>query len=127
MAPRLTDRELDIMDVLWEQESGTVAEVRDRLTDDLAYTTVLTILRTLEMKGHVSHEEEGKAHRYYPLIDKRKAGTTAVTHVVRKLFNGSPTALVAHLVDEKELSRGEIKRLRKMLDDRLKGSRRAEK
>ena len=56
-----TDRELDIMDVLWEHGPSTVADVRDRLPVDLAYTTVLTILRTLEEKGHVGHESEGRA------------------------------------------------------------------
>ena len=50
-----TDRELDVMAVLWERGSATVAEVRERLPDDLAYTTVLTVLRTLEEKGHVEH------------------------------------------------------------------------
>ena len=52
-----TDRELDIMAVLWDRGSATVAEVRERLPDDLAYTTVLSVLRTLEEKGHVGHRE----------------------------------------------------------------------
>ena len=59
-----TDRELDVMAVLWDRGPSTVAEVRENLEDPLAYTTVLTVLRTLETKGYVSHEEEGKAHRY---------------------------------------------------------------
>src|SRR5438309_1515448 len=50
-----TDRELDVMSVLWDAGSATVAEVRERLSDDLAYTTVLTVLRTLEQKGYVGH------------------------------------------------------------------------
>ena len=58
----LGDRELDVMGVLWELRSGTVAEVRERLPAELAYTTVLTILRNLEEKGFVSHEVEGRAH-----------------------------------------------------------------
>ena len=56
-----TDRELDVMAVLWERGPSTVAEVREHLEDRLAYTTVLTVLRTLEAKGFVSHEEEGDA------------------------------------------------------------------
>ena len=60
-----TNRELDVMAVLWEAESATVAEVRDRLRDDLAYTTVLTVLRTLEEKGYVGHTQHGKAYRWW--------------------------------------------------------------
>ena len=63
MAASLTDRELDVMAVLWERGSGTVAEVKAALRDELAYTTVLTVLRILEAKGHVRHEGEGRAHR----------------------------------------------------------------
>jgi len=60
---RLTNRELDIMAVLWRDGSGTVNQVWKGLEDDLAYSTVLTMLRTLEGKGHVRHEAEGKAYR----------------------------------------------------------------
>ena len=60
----LGDRELDVMGVLWDLGSGTVSEVRAKLPADLAYTTVLTILRNLEAKELVTHTAEGKAHRY---------------------------------------------------------------
>ena len=56
----LTDREADIMQLLWEHGPSVVAEVRDRLRDELAYTTVLTVLRTLEAKGYAKHDEEGR-------------------------------------------------------------------
>ncbi len=74
MPPHLTNRELDVMAVLWERESATVAEVLDALPAELAYTTVLTVLRGLEAKGHVRHESEGKAFRYYPTVEPAKAG-----------------------------------------------------
>ena len=69
----LGDRELDIMGVLWDLGSGTVAEVRGKLPVDLAYTTVLTILRNLEAKELVSHTAEGKAHRYFPRVARTAA------------------------------------------------------
>ena len=69
----LGDRELDVMGVLWDLGSGTVAEVREKLPVDLAYTTVLTILRNLEAKEFVYHGSEGKAHRYFPQIARRAA------------------------------------------------------
>lgn len=58
----LTDREADVMQDLWDHGPSLVAEVRERLSDELAYTTVLTVLRTLEGKGYVGHEEEGRGH-----------------------------------------------------------------
>jgi BlaI family transcriptional regulator, penicillinase repressor len=115
-----TDRELDIMGVLWERESATVAEVRDELVDDLAYTTVLTMLRVLEGKGYVGHVEEGRAHRYHPLVAREKAGDSAVRRLTRKLFRGSPELLLTHLVADQDLSESELKRIRQLLDDRLK-------
>lgn len=114
-----TQRELDVMGVLWAQGSATVAEVRDRLVDDLAYTTVLTVLRTLEEKGHVTHVEEGRAHRYSPTVQEAEARSSALKVLVKRVFGGSPTALVAHLVDEDEVSRSDLRRMRKLLSERL--------
>jgi BlaI family penicillinase repressor len=116
-----TERELDVMAVLWELGDATVAEVRERLPDELAYTTVLTVLRTLEEKGHVGHREEGKAHRYVPLVARQAAGRTALTRLIDKVFNGSPELLLSQLVDDRDLSADELRRLRKLVDDRLKG------
>lgn len=114
-----TDRELDVMAVLWELGSGTVAEVQARLPDRLAYTTVLTVLRTLEEKGHIGHEEEGRAYRYFPLVEREVAGESAVRRVVRKLFGGQPELLLTQLVSDRELSEEELKRLRRLLDELL--------
>jgi BlaI family transcriptional regulator, penicillinase repressor len=119
MEVTFTDRELDIMMVLWERGAATVAEVRDALEDDLAYTTVLTMLRVLEGKGHVGHTEEGRAHRYHPLVEHEEAGESAVRRLTRKLFRGSPELLMTHLVSDLELGEDELKRIRKLLDDRL--------
>lgn len=115
-----TDRELDVMGVLWERGSATVAEVRDALSDELAYTTVLTVLRVLEEKGHVGHEEEGRAHRYHPLVERQAAGTSALRRLTKKLFRGSPELLLTQLVSDRRLSEAEIRRMRELLDDRLK-------
>ena len=114
-----TDRELDVMAVLWARGPSTVAEVRDHLEDALAYTTVLTVLRTLETKGFVSHEEEGKAHRYAPLVARDRAGKTALGQVLGKIFGGSREMLLANLVKERGIDAAELKRLRRILDDRL--------
>ena len=111
------ERELDVMGVLWELGSGTVAEVREALPAPLAYTTVLTILRNLEQKGVVRHAGEGKAHRYFPLIARTQARRGALARLVDKLFHGSPEALVAQLVHDRDLDPAEIERLSALLRD----------
>jgi len=115
-----TDRELDVMSVLWDAGSATVAQVRERLSDDLAYTTVLTVLRTLEQKGSVGHTGEGRAHRYRPLVKRAAAGRSALRRLVDKVFDGSPELLLTQLVSDRNLGDEELRRLRKLLADRLR-------
>ena len=114
-----TDRELDLMAVLWERGPSTVTEVRGALSDDLAYNTVLTVLRTLEEKGYVGHEEEGRAYRYHPLVERGEAGTSALRRLVGKVFAGSPEMLLTHFVSDRRLRRDELERLRQLLDERI--------
>jgi predicted transcriptional regulator len=111
----LGDRELDVMAVLWELGDGTVTEVREKLPADLAYTTVLTILRKLEAKGLVRHKVEGKAHRYIPRVAQKNARRTVLGRLIDKLFDGSPEQLLAHLVDDHDLSPAQVKRMRERL------------
>src|ERR1044072_9860980 len=112
------------MAVLWRRGSGTVTEVRDDLDDDLAYTTVLTILRTLEEKGFVTHLTEGKAHRYLPAVSQDLAGKSAVSRLLDKIFAGSSEMLLTQLVSAQNLDDDALRRLRKLLDDRLSARRR---
>ena len=116
------ERELDVMGVLWDSGSATVAEVRDKLPADLAYTTVLTILRNLEAKGFVRHEGEGKAHRYFPRVARKAAGRNAVARLIDKMFGGDPSMLVSHLVSDHPLSADELRKLHAALGERLADS-----
>ena len=111
----LTDREADVMRVLWEHGASVVNEVKDKLADELAYTTVLTILRTLEHKGYVKHEEEGRVHRYFAAVKEDAARKSALQHLTGKLFKGSTELLFTHLVDDKKLSKDQIQRMRDLL------------
>ena len=120
MQINFTDRELDVMSVLWDLDSATVAEVREQLADELAYTTVLTVLRTLEQKGYVGHTGEGRAHRYRPLVKREAAGRSALRRLVDKVFDGSPEMLLTQLVSDKNLSDEELRRLRRLLQGRLR-------
>lgn len=113
---RLTQRELDIMGVLWELGEGTVTEVRDRVDPDLAYTSISSMIRTLELKGFVSHRRgEGKTHVYFPVIAPEVAGESALGRVLDKIYGGSPIKLLAHLVQQKRLSPKELERMRDLL------------
>ena len=116
----LTSREMDVMNVLWRLSSGTVVEVLAGLSDRLAYTTVLTILRTLEKKGHLRHETEGRAHRYLPLVEREEARESAIRRITRKLFSGSPELVMAQLLSERGLTEDQLRRLRDLVDERLK-------
>ncbi len=119
----LTDREADVMRVLWDRGPSVVNEVKDQLADDLAYTTVLTILRTLEQKGYVKHEEEGRVHRYFATVKEEAARKSALQHLTGKLFNGSAELLFTHLVADRKLSKDQIQRMRDLLAQSDKGKK----
>jgi predicted transcriptional regulator len=115
----LTPRELDIMAVLWERGSATVAEVLDGLGENLAYTTVLTILRGLEAKSAVRHEQEGKAYRYFPRVPAGRVGDRSLRRLLDKVYQGSRELLITQLVADRHLDVEELKRIRRLIDERL--------
>lgn len=114
-----TERELDIMTVLWEHGPSTAAEVRVRLDDELAYNTVLTMLRILEDKGYLRHKEEGRAHRYFPLVGREAAGDSALRRLVRRLFRDSPSLLLTQLIQNRDVSEEELRELRELIEKQL--------
>jgi predicted transcriptional regulator len=115
------ERELDVMNVLWTRGPSTAAEVRDALADepgiDLAYNSVLTVLRILEDKGYVDHTVEGRAHRYVALVARAEAGRSALRRLIDSLFERSPELLLTELVRDRSLTPDTVRRLRAMLDD----------
>jgi predicted transcriptional regulator len=116
-----TDREIDVMEVLWERGPSLVVEVREALQDELAYTTVLTILRTLEGKGYVGHQQEGRGHRYFATVKQQAAQQSALQHLTRKLFKGSAELLFTRLVSDQKLSAKQIRNMRKLLATKSNG------
>ena len=114
-----TTREMDVMSVLWSLGSATVAEVKDKISDPLAYTTVLSVLQTLEEKGYVRHEGEGRAYRYFPLVDWRTAGGSELRRLMRKVFKGSPELLLVQLVEDEALSAEQLRRIQDLVEERL--------
>jgi BlaI family penicillinase repressor len=119
----LADREADLMEVLWDEGPSTVAEVRKRLKVKLAYNTVLSILRTLEAKGYVGHEEEGRAHRYVARVAREAARHSALRQLSEKLFKGSVELLMTSAVSDRRLSDEEIRRIRALLDKRTQADK----
>ena len=113
--PTFTERELDIMSVLWREGSGSVAEVREAAGSSVAYTTILKILQILEEKGAVRHESEGRAYRYFPLVEQQTAGGSALSRILDKIFGGSAELLLAQLVSDQDIPSGELARMREIL------------
>jgi predicted transcriptional regulator len=113
-----TDREIDVMEVLWERGPSLVVEVREALKDELAYTTVLTILRTLEGKGYVGHEQEGRGHRYFAAVKQQAAQRSALRRLTSKLFKGSAELLFTHLVSDQKLTAKQIRAMRALLEEK---------
>ena len=121
----LTQRELDIMSALWEMGEATVTEVRDKVDPDLAYTSISSMIRTLELKGYVSHRRgEGKTHVYFPVIEAETAGESVLGRVLDKIYGGSPIKLLTHLIEQKKIPAKELEKMRDLLSESKKPKRR---
>lgn len=112
-------RELAVMSVLWRLGSASVSDVRDALEEDLAYTSVLSALQTLEEKGYVRHEAEGRAYRYFPTVGADRAGKSALARIRDAIFHGSAERMFAQMVADKRLGRKELEQMRQLLAERL--------
>ena len=116
-SPTLTEGELRVMEALWRLGRGTVAEVSEIMPPPpVAYNTVLTTLRILETKGHVAHEEAGRAFIYRPLIEREAAAKSAVKQVISKFFGDSASALALRLIEDERPSDDELARLRSLIE-----------
>ena len=112
-----------IMQVLWEREAATVAEVHQALLPDrgLAPTTIATMLRKMESKGVVRHHVEGRHFVYEPTVSEEEIQSSMLGELLDRLFAGDPAALVAHLVADRKIDDEELQRLRGLLEDAENG------
>jgi BlaI family penicillinase repressor len=117
---QLSRRERQVMDVLFRESRLSAARIRALMPDPPSYSAVRAVLRTLEEKGCVRHEEEGLRYVYLPAVPREKAQETALGHLVRTFFDGSAEAAVVALVSDGELSRAELDRLARVIDKRRK-------
>ncbi|MCM0605247.1 MAG: BlaI/MecI/CopY family transcriptional regulator [Xanthomonadaceae bacterium] len=116
----LTEVELELMNSIWKIKEGSVADVIETLPSDrqLAYTSVSTILRILEQKGVLKSRKEGRGHTYIPLLSKSDYEAKTVQHVVNKVFDGTPTALVKQLLSSVDLTDEDLESIKKMISDK---------
>lgn len=114
----LTDAEADVMAVLWRLRRASVGEVVAGMkkTRAVTYSTVQTILRILETKGYVTHDKVARAFIYEPVVDARQARRRALRHLVRRLFEGSPSLLVLNVLEDEEIDAAEREQLRKLIE-----------
>lgn len=120
----LSRRERQIMDVLFARGRATAAEIREGMPNKPSYSAVRTHLRILEEKGHVKHEQDGVRYVYLPAVSQKTAKRSAMRHVVKTFFQGSPEKAVAALLNDSKLSGEELDRLSEIVERaRAKGGR----
>ena len=122
---RLAELQLAIMQILWDREEATVAEVRDEVTRDreLAYTTVATMLTKMEASGYVAHRVHDRIKIFRPLIERDDVSRSMVTDLADRLFRGDLTQMMCSLLDGCDASPEELARLRKLIREREKEQR----
>ena len=114
----LSRRERQILDILYEHGRATAAEVQDALPDPPSYSAVRALLRILEVKGHIRHEQDGPRYMYRPTVPRDNARASALKHMLQTFFDGSAEQAISALLDEgaTRLSRTELDRLARLID-----------
>jgi BlaI family transcriptional regulator, penicillinase repressor len=115
----LSRRERQIMEIVYEHGRATAAEVRERMADPPSYSAVRAMLRILEEKGHLRHEQDGPRYIFMPTVPRREASETALRRLVRTFFGGSPEGAMAALLDLEgdRLDEAALERLAGMIEE----------
>src|ERR1700693_4990992 len=116
-ATMLTNAEHRIMEVIWARGSATVSDVVEALKGKDAYTTILTLMRILKVKGYLSSRKEGRAFVFVPKVDRNTVARKAVHQLLSKFFAGSPSELVLTFLREEDLSAGELEVIKQKILD----------
>lgn len=114
---KLGGRQLAIMQVLWDGGEATVAELQEMLDVErpLAYSTVATVISRMEQKGLVTHRSEGRVFYYRPVVSEDGVGESMVGELVERIFGGSPSELVSHLLESDQVNSGELDRIKQLV------------
>ena len=113
-----TDKELEIMRVLWACGEGSVRDIQQRVPPGAHYNSVLTIIRVLESKGHVNHREQGRGYVYRPTVSQQEARRRVLDYLIDGLFGGSATSVVLNLVETGDISMKELDQIRQRISQR---------
>src|SRR5690349_5598153 len=113
-----TERELEIMRILWDRDEATVRDIQENLPPGRHYNTILTIIRVLERKGHVIHRQEGRGFVYRAVAHPEKSRSHALSHFVDSVFGGSPESVVLNMVEAGNLTLAELDEIRRKLRKR---------
>jgi BlaI family transcriptional regulator, penicillinase repressor len=115
----LTDGEQQLMEILWDRRSATVAEVLAKISEQrkAAFNTVQTMLRILERKGYIRHKIEGRAFRYYPVVNRQQASTSALRHLLHRFFDGAPGKLAINILEHERLSERDLQQLKRLIQE----------
>ena len=116
MHKELTKAEEQVMQAIWKIEKGFANEIVAAVDSDVAYNTVLTVVRILEQKGFVAHETFNRSNRYYPLISREEYMQQQLKGFAQRYFGSSPRALVSFLVDKKEVSLEDLEAITKAIE-----------
>lgn len=114
-----SERELEIMNALWDLRKASVREIREHLGGDKAgaYTSIATMLKFLEHKGAAKHTIAGRTYFFEPRITKQRAAANALKYVLRGYFSGSPETLVKTLVGRERLSRNQLQEIMSIIKE----------
>ena len=120
---RMGQVQLKIMQLLWKLKRATARELTDELNkvDAIAHSTVQTLLRQLETKGSVEHQQEGRTFYFLPLVQEDKVKKSAARELVRNVFEGSAGGLVSYLLQNEKVSAEELAEIRRLIDKKRKG------
>jgi len=114
-----------IMQVLWERKRATAREITEVLCqdEDVAHSTVQTLLRQLEDKGTLTHQVEDRTFVYIPLVEEHSVAKSATRELIERIFGGDAAGLVAYLLQEEKIPKKELQAIKKLVDEKASGSK----
>lgn len=114
---QLTDLQVAIMRVLWDRREATVSDIHEALLAErgLAPTTVATLLSRLEKRGIVKHRSASRQYVYYPAVTESEVRRSMVSDLAERLFDGDVAELVSHLLSEREMSAGDLEKVKELI------------
>jgi BlaI family penicillinase repressor len=127
---RLGAKQMEILQVIWRRSEATAREITDDLNigrkKETAHSTVQTLLRELEQKGVVDHRQEGRTFIFFAIVEQGDVAISATHDLLRRVFEGSPLRLMTHLLQHENLSKEDLDRLHRLIEERSAEMKREE-